>query len=148
MLNIFNLFLFLLVLWVLLMFSFVGIGWSCTFLGILFAAIISVFSYKIGFISNSSEFLYLNSNFYSRLFKAYFKSFFSSIRLIINMAFNIRSLKQTIRIVNLSDEDKFNRSLLLTSFNMSTGLFCFNTTEEKLLIHCIDDRYFKKSRQA
>lgn len=60
------------------------------------------------------------------------------------MAFNIRSLKPTIRIVNLGDDDKFNRSLLLTSFNMSTGLFCFNTTEERLLIHCIDDRYFKK----
>lgn len=144
MLNIFNLFLFLFVLWILLMFSFVKISWSCTILGIFSAAIISFFSYKIGFINKKSDFLYLDSSFYHRFFKNYFKGFFSSIMLIINMAFNIKKLKPTIRIISLTEEDRFNHSLLLASFNMSMGIFCFRNIDEKFFIHFMDDEYFEK----
>ena len=144
MLNIFNLFLFLFVLWILLMTSFVNISWFYTIYGFFSSALISIFSYKLGLINKKSEFLFLDNNFYKKLFKIYFKSIFSSIRLIINCAFNINNFKPTIRIINLKEEDQFNHSLLVASLNMSTGVFCFKTTDEKLFVHCFDDKYFKK----
>ena len=144
MLNIFNLFLFLFTLWALLMVSSNQISWLYTFLGLLSAGLVSVLSYKTKLINEKSELLYLSVGFYRYFFKIYFKNFFPSLRMLVNMAFSNKSLRPIIRFINLSDEVAFNRPLLLASLNMTTGILSLNANEKGFLLHCIDDKYFRK----
>lgn len=148
MLNIFNLFLFLFALWALLMVSSDHISWLYTFLGLLSASFISVLSYKTKLINEKSELLYLSSGFYRHFFKIYFKNFFPSLRMLVIMVFSNRSLRPVIRRMNVSNEINFNLPLLLSSLNMTTGIFCLKASEEGFLLHCIDDKYFKKFNLA
>lgn len=124
------------------------ISWLYTFLGLLSAALISVLSYKTKLINEKSELLYLSAGFYRHFFKIYFKNFFSSLRMLVIMAFSNRSLRPVIRSMNIGDEVIFNRPLLLTSLNMTTGILCFNANEEIFLLHCADDKYFRKFNLA
>ncbi len=58
------------------------------------------------------------------------------------MAFANKSLKATVRTIELDENNHLNETLLLTSFNMTSGLFCFYAVEGKFIIHSIDDRFF------
>ena len=83
MLNIFNLFLFLLTLW--FVFMFVGHDFSIPFLifGIISSLVISIISYQLKLINNKSELLYLSLGFYHHFFGIYFKNFFKSMNLVL-----------------------------------------------------------------
>ncbi len=142
MLNIFNLFLFLLTLW--FVFMFVGHDFSIPFLifGIISSIIISIISYQLKLINNKSELLYLSLGFYRHFVGIYFKNFFKSMNLILDLAVNRKSLHPTIHRVKFLDNYRFNPALLISSFNMTAGLFTIATEDDEILIHAIHEDYF------
>lgn len=143
MLNIFNLFLFLFALWVLFMISAGNISWLYVIFGIFAAATVSIFSYRLKIIEEKSELLYLSLGFYRHFFKLYFGNFFSGLKLIITFALTSKDVKPSIFAVDF-DSSGYNPALLMTSYNMSSGLFCIGHKGDTLFIHSIDDEYFKK----
>jgi len=60
------------------------------------------------------------------------------------MAFAEKSLKPVVQIVNFAHENKFNHALLMSSFNMTAGMFCLGATDEEFFVYCIDKEYFEK----
>lgn len=144
MFNIFNLFLFLFALWILFMISAGNISWLYVFFGVIASALVSFFSYKAKLINDDSELLYLSFGFYKHFIKTYFANFFSSINLIIDLTFNSKLVKPALYTVDFSYKEKFNPALLMTTFNMTTGLFCIGVKEDQLTIHAISEKYFKR----
>lgn len=144
MLNIFNLFLFLFALWILFMISADQLSWLYVFFGILASGLVSVASFRLKLIEEKSELLYLSFGFYRHFFKIFMKSFFSAIKLIIDLAISRKPLHPTLHNVKFSPKNKFNPALLMASYNMSTGLFSIGNKDDEILIHAIDEEYFKK----
>ena len=142
MLNIFNLFLFLLTLW--FVFMFVGHDFSIPFLifGIISSLVISIISYQLKLINNKSELLYLSLGFYHHFFGIYFKNFFKSMNLVFDLAINRKSLHPTIHRIKFHDHYRFNSALLISSFNMSAGLFSIGIDGDEIIIHAIHEEYF------
>ena len=144
MLNIFNLFLFLLTLWSLFMFF--GNDFSLPFLifGIFSSGLVAMVAYRLKLINQKSELLYLSLGFYKHYLGIYFKNFISSLSLIIDLAINRKSLHPTIHKVKFRDSYNFNPALLISSYNMSTGLFAIAFENDNLIIHAIHEDYFYK----
>ena len=144
MLKIFNLFLFLFALWILFMFSAGNISWLYVGFGILASAFVSFFSYRFKVIEEKSELLYLSFGFYRHFLKIYFGNFFSGLNLIIKMALGNQDEKPSIFVVEFKNSIHLNLGLLMSSYNMTSGLFCIGHKHEVLYIHAINDNYFKK----
>ena len=142
MLNIFNLFLFLLTLW--FVFMFVGHDFSVPFLifGVISSIIISVISYQLKLINDKSELLYLSLGFYRHFVGLYLKNFLKSMNLIFDLAIHRKSLHPTIHRIKFRDNYRFNPALLISSINMTTGLFTIATEDDEILIHAIHEEYF------
>ena len=143
MLNIFNLFLFLLLLWLALMLSADNISWIYLFFGIASAGLISIASFKIKLIDKNSELLYLSFGFYRHFLQLYCNNYFKALKLIITLAINDKAIKPVVYSLNIDHKNKFNPSLMASSFNMSAGLFCISIKEENFFIHAISEKYFK-----
>ena len=144
MLNIFNLFLFLFALWILFMISAGNISWLYLGFGVLASFFVSVFSYKLNLVEEKSELLYLSFGFYRHFLATYFNNFFSALKLIIRLSFVREPLKPIIYIIKFSHDETFNLALLAASINMTTGLFCIGMRDQDLLVHAIDEKYFKR----
>lgn len=114
------------------------------FFGLLFTAFIAIISYKTQLINKKTELLYLNTGFYIHFIKIYFGNFFSSLNIIFLSCFFNKSLNPVIKTVDLNKENQRNDGLLVTSINMTSGLFCVNINDKEVSIHCIDEKYFKK----
>jgi len=144
MLNIFNLFLFLLTLWFLFMFF--GNDFSIPFLsfGIFSSILISIISFRLKLIDEKSELLYLSLGFYRHFIGLYFKNFLSSIFLILDLAINRKSLHPTLHKVKFRESYNFNPALLLSSYNMTTGLFAIAMENDEIIIHAIHEDYYYK----
>ncbi len=142
MLNIFNLFLFLLTLW--FVFMFVGHDFSLPFLtfGIISAIIIAVISYQLKLINDKSELLYLSLGFYRHFVGLYLKNFLKSINLIFDLAIHRKSLHPTVHRIKFRENYRFNPALLISSFNMTAGLFAIAMEGDEILIHAIHEDYF------
>ncbi len=145
MLNIFNLFLFLLALWGMFMFSSENVSWLYLSLGLISAALISFYSYRVKLIDEKSELLYLSFGFYRNFLAIYFCNFFSAIKLIFQLAFRRephKSFSPSIHVVNLNLRKEINPALLATTINMVTGLFCISLRENEMQIHAVEHDYF------
>ncbi|MBU6139965.1 MAG: Na+/H+ antiporter subunit E [Proteobacteria bacterium] len=143
MLNIFNLFLFLLSLWLMFMLAAGNISWLYLFLGFVSAGLVSLISASLNLVKKDSEILYLSTGFYRHFFLIFVKNFFSSILLIISLSFK-KKIHPTLHRIRLKPNVKFNQALLTATFNMSTGLFCVDVKDNEMLIHAINSSYFKK----
>lgn len=144
MLNIFNLFLFLFALWSLFMISSGNISWLYLVLGIGSSAFVSGLSYRLKLIDKNSELLYLSLGFYQNFVVSYFRNFFSSIKLVIKLAFRREPFKPVIHVTNINQKHRLNYTLLATSINMTTGLFCIGLREKEIFVHAIEEEYFAR----
>lgn len=144
MLNIFNLFLFLLLFWLALMLSVSQFSWIYLSFGIFFSAFTAIAAYKLKLIDKKSELLYLSFNFYRHFIKIYFANFFKSLKLILRLAFGKKPIRPLIYKVIISHEDRFNPALIIASYDLSCGLFCVFIEGENFLIHAIDEKYFSE----
>jgi multisubunit Na+/H+ antiporter MnhE subunit len=144
MLNIFNLFLFLLALWVMFMLAAEKTSWLYMFFGILSSGLVSAASFRLKIIESKSELLYLSLGFYRHFVKIFFYNFFSASKLLLKLAFAKKLSVPLIYSVRQDSDDRFNPALLMASFNMTTGLFCIGAKDEEILIHAISEEYFKK----
>ncbi len=143
MLNIFNLFLFLFTIWIVLLVLSSQTTWLYLFLGIICAALVSVFSYRLKLIDEKSELLYLSIGFYRHFGSLYFKNLFSALGLIFSLVFDKNSnMTPIIYVVSMDHKNKFNPALFASTINMTTGLFCLLNKEEKFFIHCLDQKFF------
>ena len=144
MLNIFNLFLFLLALWILFMVAGGNISWFYIFFGLGCAAFVSVLSFRFKLIEEKSELLYLSLGFYRHFVKIFFKGFFPSLKLIAKMALDKEPAKSLTYVVEIDAKNNFNSALLIGSLNMSPGLFCIGAKENQVLVHAINQEHFQK----
>lgn len=144
MLNIFNLFLFLLTLWVMFMIASSKVSWLYVFFGILASLLVSISSYRIKLVEEKSELLHLSFGFYRHFVKIFLKGFVSSLKLIITLALSRKAPSPLIYSIKLGKESQINPALLMASFNMTTGLFCIGVKEDEILVHAIDEAHFKK----
>jgi multisubunit Na+/H+ antiporter MnhE subunit len=143
MLNIFNLFLFLLALWILFMIAAGNISWLYIMLGVMSAALVSFGSYRLKLIEKDSELLYMSFGFYRHFSKIFFKNSFAAIKLVFILAFRREPIRPVVYVIKFDEKNKFNPALLMTSFSMSAGLLCIGTKDDNILVHAIDSEYFK-----
>lgn len=144
MLNIFNLFLFLLALWFVFMASSGNISWLYLGFGIFSCALVAFFSYKAKLISPQEEMLYLSIGFYRVFLKNYLCNFFSSMSLLNALAFRKEPFKGRTFEVKINQKNLPNFALLVASINMMSGIFCVAADKKSLLIHAIEKDYFAK----
>ncbi len=123
---------------------FVGHDFSIPFLifGIISSIIISTISYQLKLINDKSELLYLSLGFYRHFVGIYLKNFLKSLNLIFDLAIHRKSLHPTVHRVKFRDNYRFNPALLISSFNMTAGLFAIATDGDEILIHAIHEEYF------
>jgi multisubunit Na+/H+ antiporter MnhE subunit len=122
----------------------VGHDFSIPFLifGIISSIIISTISYQLKLINDKSELLYLSLGFYRHFVGIYLKNFLKSLNLIFDLAIHRKSLHPTVHRVKFRDNYRFNPALLISSFNMTAGLFAIATDGDEILIHAIHEEYF------
>lgn len=144
MLHIFNLFLFLLSLWLMFMVASSHLTWLYVVLGVIASAIVAFMSGRLKLVEKDSEFLYLSFGFYRHFLTTFINNFFSSLVLIVKIALGNTSPNPTLHKIKLKPNSRFNPGLLMASFNMSTGLFCVDIKDNQILVHALDHRYFKK----
>ncbi len=142
MLNIFNLFLFLLTLWVILMALSPSFEIYYLFVGIIASALISFISYKKNFLKKDGHILCLSAGFYKFFLTIYFKNFLSSIYLLIKVAFDLAQ-SPSLHKIRLKPNNKLSVSLLASAINMTSGIFCIECKENDILIHALNRDYFK-----
>jgi multisubunit Na+/H+ antiporter MnhE subunit len=123
---------------------FVGQDFSIPFLifGIISSIIISIISYQLKLINDKSELLYLSLGFYRHFVGIYLKNFLKSLNLIFDLAIRRKSLHPTVHRVKFRDNYRFNPALLISSFNMTAGLFAIATDGDEILVHAIHEEYF------
>lgn len=144
MLNIFNLFLFLLMLWIMFMLAAGKVSWLYVFFGILASGLVSISSFRLKLIEEKSELLHLSFGFYRHFLKIFLKGFFSAIKLVIKLAVAKEPSHPLVYSVKFDSESGLNPALLMASFNMTTGLFCIGAKEGEIFVHAIDAEHFKK----
>lgn len=144
MLNIFNLFLFLFALWILFSISSSTFSLVYIIFGIIASMLVAIASFYLKLINEKSELLYLSLGFYRHFLKIFIKNFFSSLKLIIELAIRNQPLHPTIHKISFNSQNEFNPALLMISLNMTTGLFSIGMEEGKILVHAVDERYFKQ----
>ncbi len=144
MLNIFNLFLFLFVLWSLFMITAGNISWLYIFFGILASALVSIASFRLKLIEEKSELLHLSFGFYRHFSKIFMTNFFSAIKLVATLGLTNKALHPLIFTVKINSKNTFNPALLMVTFNMSTGLFCIGAKDDEMFIYAINEDFFKK----
>ncbi len=142
MLNIFNLFLFLFAVWIGFILTSGHISWLYVFFGIVAAGLTTLVSMRLKLVEEKTEMLYLSFGFYRHFLKIFFGNFFSSINLIIDLAIRRSEIKPALHHIKINKSD-CDTSLLAASVNMMSGLFSVNLDEEEILIHSIDQKYFK-----
>lgn len=143
MINIFNLFLVLLFCW--LAFAFAGgvLSWFYLFLGIVVSAVISFISWKIKLISRSTNFLFLSLGFYKHFIRLFFTSFFKSIFVLVKSTF--KPGYPTIYYVTIKKQNSTELALFMSTISLIPGLFCLGIQDEELIIHALDEKYFKQT---
>ena len=145
MLNIFNLFLFLLAIWFVFMLASKNLVLIYVIFGVVASASVAIASGRLKLIDKDSELLYLSFGFYRHFVFTFFKNFLRSIRLIITLALGKDSPNPTLHKIKLKPNSRFNPGLLIATFNMTTGLFCVDINKDnQISIHALKAEYFKK----
>jgi multisubunit Na+/H+ antiporter MnhE subunit len=142
--NIFNLILFLLVFWILLIFLNDCFKPLYLIAGIFFSVFISCFSYYFGLVKKNSELLFLSLGFYRHFLGIYFANFFSSLNLIIDLAIGNKKLKPVVYEIKKNNNKNFDHSLLIATINTTDGLFYLSADNKKMNIYAINESFFHK----
>ncbi len=143
MLNIFNLFLFLLLLWIALMLSSAHVNMIYLLLGILSCGLTAIGCAKLNLINKNTEFLYLSLGFYRHFIKLYFSNFFKSLGVILKLSLSTKPIRPLVYSVVIEYKDKFNPALMDSTLIMLAGLFCIGMQDETFFIHALDEKYFE-----
>ncbi len=143
MLNIFNLFLFLLLLWVMLMLSSGNVTWAYLVIGIFCTTAISFLSFRLKLIKKDSELLYLSLGFYRHFAEIFFRNIFKAWYLIFDLALNKKPMRPLLYSIKHNKDHKYNLALMAITLNMSTGLFCIGVRENNFYVHAIEEKYFE-----
>ncbi len=141
--NIFNLFLFLLVFWALFLIGSQNFSPFFILSGIFFSFLVSGASFKLGLVEKKSELLYLSFGFYRYFFGVFFENFLSSIRLIIDLAINPTEVHPVVLRTTFTNSKNVNLSLLEMTINMTCGLSCVEISDDTLVIHAINRNFIK-----
>ena len=118
------------------------VSWLYLIFGVAFSSIVSFISFKLNFIKKDSELLYLSLGFYRHFLQLYCQNFIKSCGLIFFLVITKRSIRPLVYSIEIDYQNKFNPALMLTSFNISAGLFCIDIKEDIFYIHAIDEKYF------
>jgi len=144
MLNIFNLFLFLLFIWIFLMFSIKEFSLFYVIFGAISSFLVSFFAFKLKFIEKDSEMLYLHLNFYRHFLKIFLRNFFRSFLLAFSLALSKKTLRPLVYKVEIEDVENFNPALLIATINMNLGLSLVRQKDKIFVIHALDEKYFRE----
>ncbi len=144
MFNLFNLFLFLLASWLFFMISANKITWLYLIFGVISSMLVTQASYKMKLLNQKSELLYLSIGFYRHFFQIYFAGFCSSLILVVKMALSKNFVNPIVFNLKFEESKTYNSGLLISSINMSSGLFVIGTKENEIFVHAISDYYFSK----
>jgi multisubunit Na+/H+ antiporter MnhE subunit len=144
MINIFNLFLVLLFCW--FAFAFAGgvLSWFYLFLGIVASAIISLISWRIKLIDRTTDFLFLNLGFYQHFCKLIFLSFFKSMFLLVRST--LKTNHSITYYLPIKKQNNGELALFISTISLIPGLFCLGIKDEELVIHALDEKYFKQAK--
>lgn len=142
MLNIFNLFLFLSAIWAVFMFISNHVSLVYILCGIFGAGLATLIAIRLRLFEKKTEMLYLSFGFYRHFLRVYFKNFLSAIRLIIDLAHQKVEIKPSLHRLKINKNDP-TWPLLITTINMTSGLSCVALEEDEILVHAIDEKYFK-----
>jgi multisubunit Na+/H+ antiporter MnhE subunit len=143
MLNIFNLFLFLLTTWAIFMVASGHLTLIYIFFGIIASSLVAVASARLKLIEKNSELLYLSFGFYRHFLLSFVKNFISSLTLIVGIALGKNLPNPTLHKIRLKPNSRFNPALLIATINMSSGLFCVDVKDNEITIHALKSSYFK-----
>lgn len=143
MLNSFNLFLFLLTIWVVFCAASGHFSPLYIFCGIFCSAFVVVISARLQLIEKKSEMLFLSFGFYRHFIKLFLLNFLPAILLLFKLAFKQNSVNAVIGRIK-SSNDNINISALLTTINMHCGLLVIDIEDKEILIHAAANIHLKK----
>lgn len=137
--KIFDLFLFLLMVWLFLMLGTKKFDIYFVISGFFSAALVAFASFALGLINQESEFLFLNLSFYRHFINCYFANFWRSLNLIFQLAIGARSTHPLTQNTKIPLQHSGSEALLIASVNMIAGLMVVAANEEYLKIYAIDE---------
>lgn len=147
MLNIFNLFLFLFLVWGLFLIVLLKFSISSIIFGGVASFIIAYYAFKIKIIKKDTELIFLNYNFYRHFIKIYLKNFIRSLNLLIELVFFHKGIRPLVYKQKIKIQD-FDYQLLEYSINCSAGLNCIdieiNNKDYVFVIHSLNEGYFEQ----
>lgn len=119
------------------------VSWLYVISGLLASALVSFASYRLKLIEKKSELLYLSFGFYRHFVAAFLGNFIVSMKIIVKIAFSLRSLEPVIYTIKLNSENNVNPALLATHCNLTAGLFCISIRSSEIIIHAVNAVYFE-----
>lgn len=143
MLNIFNLFLFLFAIWAGFIFISGHISLLYGLCGIIAAALATLVSIRLRIFEKKTQMLYLSFGFYRHFCRIFLANFLASINLIIDLALRKTEVKPVIHYIKI-DKDDPDAQLLVPTINMVCGLFSVAFEDDKIMVHTLDEKYFRK----
>lgn len=144
MINIFNLFLFLLVVWLVFMVSHEKISIIYLIFGIFSSIFVSLICYNLKLIEKKSEMLYLSFAFYRHFFATYLKNFMPSILLLLKLAFGTSKFNhKAYKILLNSIAKRHSSELLQATINLTSGIFTIKNGESYIEVYAIDERFYQ-----
>ncbi len=138
----FDLFLFLLFLWLLLMLNFQRFTYEMLIAGIFSSATVAILARYLQLITNESKQLFLSLRFYRHFLRIYSENFYRSLSLIFDLAFGFKSFAPQIKRVAIYKKFRPDLALLIASINMISGLMVIEVEEENILIYAINPDCF------
>lgn len=145
MINIFNLFLFLYIFWLILMLINDIFSSFLLIFGVFVALFVSILARKIKIINKDINFLFLNFGFYKHFLLIYFLSLFRY--LILMPRFLLINGRDNSYIIKFSVKKALNRhelSLFISTINMLPAISCIDKKNKEITIYCVNKELFNK----
>ena len=120
--KIFDLFLFLLSIWFLLMLGSMKMSVEFAIAGFVSAALVAILSFLLGIINDQSKFIFLSLRFYAHFISCYFTNFGRSLNLIFQLALGTKSTHPVCEDIKILEKYNPDQALLIASINMICGL--------------------------
>lgn len=140
--KIFDLFLFLLSIWLLLMWNGNQLKIEFLIAGLISSFLVAVLSFVLGLINQESKMLFLSISFYGHFIRLYFVNFWKSLGLIFDLAIGARFIHPITQNVLIFEKYQPDHALLIASINMMSGLMVVGIVENQLKIYAIDEECF------
>jgi multisubunit Na+/H+ antiporter MnhE subunit len=112
--------------------------------GVIIASVGAFLALRHNIIKKDIEPLFFHFGFYRHFAQLFIKNFISSVFLLFKLAFSHNKPRPLLYRVNFDATNKFQPSLLVNSFSMSSGLLSLGMIDDKILVHAINENYFNK----